>query len=101
MPAGVLPAGPLDGLLHAALPRAISINTANERAHRERVRYAQVILPSMAAASNSANPPPNPPGPGPYIGVSPWQNVFITIATCFGVFPDNVTEMGAGVQVRN
>jgi len=60
------------------------------------------MLPSMAAASNSANPPPSPPaGPGPYIGVSPRQNVFITIATCLGVFPDNVTELGAGAHVRN
>lgn len=29
------------------------------------------------------------------------QNVFRTIATCLGVLPDNVTELGAGVQVRN
>ena len=59
------------------------------------------MLPSIVAASRRANPPPIPPGPGLYIGVSPWQNVFITMATCFGVFPDNVTELGAGAQVRN
>lgn len=93
------PPGDFGKLLHADIPTAISTKTPNDSANRGRRLNVHIAPHSDTLASNSARPPPRPPGTdGPNPGTAPLQNVFTTIATLV-VFPVNVMVLGTMLHV--
>jgi hypothetical protein len=100
-PGGVaVPVGLFGKLAHAAPPKAISVSTANDSAHRgSRLLIVSTTPPNINPRSSTPSPPPDPPGVGPSGAVFAVQNVFSTIATSVGPPGVRVTLAGSGWHV--